>query len=280
MDEAKRQRNIKQAEDLLVGYIRERRKPLAEMALETLVEMEPGHPRLAEYRTWVADLDQDIERQSQIVSDVSAVRDALASGDLDAARNSLGKLRTRDPSSGIVASLTAELEEEERGIEEGEDIERRKQRFDALLETGEANAAEAELEALAQTSIPRVTLDFLRKRLDEARKDLAAKAELATLESVFRQHLKGRNWQRAREVAHAVGEQFNGTARAAEMFNEVTRVESEHRRRESVRQGIAALDNYIAKGQRAEAELTLQVLRRLDVDSQQLDAYERWISKL
>ncbi len=61
----KRSSNLRATEAMLERSILERRKPLAELALSTLLEMEPDHPRRRDYETWVREIDREAQTQAR-----------------------------------------------------------------------------------------------------------------------------------------------------------------------------------------------------------------------
>ncbi|RMH20133.1 MAG: hypothetical protein D6696_08905 [Acidobacteria bacterium] len=278
--QTRRESNRRAAEEMLERYIQQRKKSLATLALETLLELVPNHPRREDYERWIDEIDREAELQSQIEAEVAAGRDALDSGDWREAKRVLALLRKLAPGSMAAETFARDLERAERSRAEGASIEQRKQRIEALLAARQVNEAEVEIDALAELSVPKVTLDFLRKRLAEIRAELCTAAELESMESVYRQHLARHGWQAARDVAAAIGELCPTSDRAGEMFDEINRLEAEERRQKSVEQGIATLEDFIAQGRRAEAELALKVLRGLDIDDQQLKHFQQRIDRL
>lgn len=278
--QAKNRANLRAAEEMLERYIQQRKKQLAEFALETLTELAPAHPRLADYRTWVADIDQEVRMQSRLDDELTAGRAALRTDDLASARKRLETLRKLDPHSVATEVFSAEIEREEAERLEGATIEERKRRIEQLLEAGDVNAAEEEVDALAELDVSKVSLDFLRHRLDRTRESLRSEAELLSLQSVFEQHLSNQGWQAARDVATTVGQLFPDHPLAGEMFNRVNRLENSYRRRQSIEQGKAALEGFIAEGQRAQAELALKVLRGLAVDEREIASYRARIERM
>ena len=81
----KQRANVKKAEEMLLRYIQERRKQAAELALEALSEIAPNHPRLAELKIWVRDLDEEAAYLRRLDEELETGRHALQSGDLEAA---------------------------------------------------------------------------------------------------------------------------------------------------------------------------------------------------
>ena len=62
-------------------------------------------------------------------------------------------------------------------------------------------------------------------------------------------------------VADQAGKRFPHHPRPSEMFNEVNLREAAERQQESIRQGVAALEQFVAEGKRSEAELALKLLK-------------------
>jgi hypothetical protein len=269
---------MRAAELMLEGYIQRRRKALAELALSTLLEIAPEHPRRGDYAIWVAEIDQEVAAHSKVEEVSTEVRLALAAGDLEAARRDLAALDPLD--SDAASALASELEHTERSLATDASIEARKRRIEALLTAGEVNDAELEIEKLVDQDVPKVTLDFFRRRLADRRSALRSAAELLSLESVFDQHLRRRGWQSARDVARVVGEQFGDLDRASRMLAEIDRQETDERRSRSVQQGIAALEGFLSRGDRQQAELALRVLRGLSVEESVLEPFRRRLESL
>ncbi len=270
--------NLQKAEEMLKRYIQERKKPLAELALETLIEIAPAHPRRLDYENWVADLDQELEMQNRLDREVSSGRTALRSGDIGQAREHLESLRQLDPSTA--AELAVEVEAAEQGQAESADIERVKQRVEELLEAEQLDDAEREVERLASLDVPKLTVDFLRKRIHEARLRARDQADADLLTALFNRHFEARDWQDAREVAHRFGDRFPDRPEAALLFNRVTEMEAAERRQQSLEQGLQTLEKFIAEGKRQEAEVALKLLQRLNLAPQQLAKLSKRVAKL
>ena len=264
---------IRTAEQMLETYIQQGKRPLAELALETLLELVPDHPRADDYRQWVAEIDQEVAERSRVDGSATAVRAAISQGNLPAARQALAALEQLDPDAASAVAM--ELTHAEQAHAATATIAERKHRIDMLLIQGEVNQAETEIDALAALEVPKVTLDFLRQRLDDRRSALRSEAELRSLESVFTQHVGRRHWQSARDVARVVAEQFGDLERATRMLSEIDRHEAGERRQRSIQQGIDALERFLQAGDRQQAELALRVLRGLSVADSDLEPYRR-----
>ena len=109
---------------------------------------------------------------------------------------------------------------------------------------------------------------------------MRAKAAAAQLTAEFDRRLEARNWQGARDVAQRFGQVFPRSSRSAELFNKVTDLEAGERRQQSIAQGLATVERFIAQGERHDAELALKLLHNLDVDKTQLARLETQIRKL
>lgn len=279
-EQEKRSANLRTAEDMLIGYIQQRKKKMAVLALETLLELAPDHPRAGDYRVWVGDLDQEVALQKRIDEQARAVRAALHAGDVEGARRALGSLERLDPQGRTTEELQGEIDAGERGRAESADIGRMKQRIEELLERGEVDAAESEITALAQHDLPKITLDFLRKRLADTRRKVREEAERQALHIRFQRHLEARDWRAARELAQRFGERFPESQEGAQLFHQVSEHEGRERRQQSLEQGLSTLESFIAGGKRREAELVLKVLRSLDIDPAELARCEARVRSL
>ena len=264
--QAKRRANLRATEEMLTRYIQQRKKPLAELALATLREIAPDHPRQDEYQIWVADLDQELELQRRIEEQVAAGRAALQADNLAQAAKHLAALRKVDPDSSLTEQLAAEIASAEQGQAESADIDRAKQRLEELLAARQLDEAEKQMDLLRRMDLPKVTIDFLRQRLEESRSRLRDEAEAEQLVALFEQRLAARAWPDAREVAQRFGQRFPASPRTAELFDRVNALEAEERRLRSLQEGLAACEKFIAEGNRHSAELALKLLASLDLD--------------
>lgn len=263
---AKQQANLKATEEMLTRYIQQRKKPLAQLALATLTELAPNHPRRADYEVWVADLDQELELQRRIEEKLDAGRAALKEGDLAQANKHLAALRKVDPDSSWTEQLADEIRGTERGQAESADLERAKQRLEELLASRRLDEAEKQMDLLRRMDIPKVTIDFLRKRLDDTRNRLRDAAAAEKLVALFEEQLAVHAWPNAREVAQQFSQRFPTNPRGAELFNRVNALEAEERRLRSLEEGLAACEKFIDAGDRHNAELALKLLASLDLD--------------
>jgi hypothetical protein len=278
--EAKRKGKLQEAEEMLRRYIRQRKKQLAQLAFETLIELAPHHPRRQEYELWVADLDQELALQQHVDVELAAGRAALHADDAAKAHRHLDMLRKLDPTSVAVETLEAELAAAERGRVASADIGRLKGTVEALIGKSLFDEAEREIARLAGMDIPKVSIDFLRKHVQEARDRATDQAETEAMTAELERLLAGRDWQAAREVAHRFGERFPDRPDAARMFNLVTEKEAAERRKLSLEQGIDTIEKLIAEGKRPEAEVALKLLRQLELDPERLASLAERVAAL
>lgn len=127
--------------------------------------------------------------------------------------------------------------------------------------------------------MPKITLDRFNMRLADARSACRDREELAAFEKLFAECLGAGQWQDARDAAQQAGKRFPQHSRPAEMFNEVGLQEAEQRHQESIRQGVATLEQFIEQGNRGHAELALKLLKG-KIDEQQLARYEQRVKML
>ena len=276
----KHKERLRQAEDMVIRAIQQRKKSLAQMALQTLEEIAPQHPRLGELRIWVRDLDQEVVLHGRIDELVNAGRAALQSGDLDGARQQLDALRKLDPMGGPTEDFGAELDAAERGQAASADIGRLKQSIDEALQDGDVDKAEEALSALQATDVPRVTIQTYARRIEEKTRRLRDASEAQGLIDRFERHLAAHKWQSAREVAQHFGQRFRDDPRSTQMFNRVAELEAGDRRQQSIRQGIASCEQFIAQGKKIEAQLALKLLRSMNLDAERIAALEARIARL
>ena len=278
--EVKRQSNLRTTEEMLTRYIQQRKKPLAELALDTLVELAPNHPRRSDYETWVADLDQELVLERKIQQQLDDGRAALRQDNLATAEKHLGALHKLDPDSAATEQLAADIAAAAQGQALSAGIERAKQKLEELLAAGRLDEAEQQMAQLGRMDVPKVTIDFLRKRLEDGRRQLRDRAEADELVSDFDRHLAAHDWPNAREVAQRFGQRFPASTRAAELFKRVNDLEAVERRQQSIDEGLAAVERFIGFGDRHNAELALKLLANLDLEPEQLARLQARVERL
>lgn len=278
--EQKLQANLHTTEEMLLRYIQQRKKSLALLALETLNEIAPRHPRLEEYKIWVKDLDQEVLLQGRINTILLAGRGALAAANVPEARKHLEALQKVDPGSRAVEQFSAEVDAHERRREEGVGIDRFKKVIEEAIAARQVDAARDALTHLGTLDVPKITLDFYQKRLSELQQKLVDEADTTALDAEFGRLLASRNWSAARDIARRFGDRFPTDAHSTDLFNRVNQLEAGERREQAKEQGISTLEQFIAQGRKHEAELALKLLRGMGIDAARLDSLEAKVKVL
>lgn len=271
---------IHTAEEMLTRAIQQRKQSLAQMTLETLAEIDPGNPRLSEYKIWVQDLGQEMALQSRIDSILQDGRDALRAGDLAQAASKVEALQKLAPFSTAAEDFSAELERAAQGRATSADIDRLKQEIENGIDQNRLDDSLQALEQLKSLGLPRITIQTYSRRIHEARVRLRDAAEAEAMSLGFQRYLQAKDWANAREVAQRFGRRFPDDPRSAQMFTQTTRQEAGERRRQSIVQGIASLENFIAQGKKHEAQLALKLLRSMQADDSRLAALEQQVAGL
>jgi serine/threonine protein kinase len=277
--DAARQRAA-ETEQVLANYLQKKQLPLARLALDTLLELAPDHPRRTDYQTRITQLAEEVEKDRRAEAALAAAREALGRKDLKAARRELETVVRNDSSGKRAEALAREIETAERETRQGEEFETRKRRFEELLAALRVVEAESELAALARLDVPRVTLDFYRERLAEVRRQIREEERVGVLEMRYREALEGRSWLAAREVAHELGNAAPRSRRAAEMLAEIDRLETEDRRRQAVEQGVRQVETFVEQGDAAKAELALKILLQMDPDNRHRKRLEKQVREI
>ena len=265
---------------MLANYLERKQLPLARLALETLLEIKPDHPRRVEFEGRLQQLAEEAERGKRADAALAAGREALANGDLKAARRELETVMHNDPGGKRAEALSRELEGAERGAQQQSEIERRRRRFEELLAAHRLVEAKEELDALGKLDVSRVTLDFYREQLQEARAGIQAEEQTAVFERRYRQALADHNWFAAREVAEEMEKALPASPRATAMYSEVERLETVHQRQKSLEQGVRQVETFIEQGDAAKAGLALKILVQMDPENRHRKRLEKQVAGL
>lgn len=272
---ADHRRRVEELEALLTRYLKAKQQRLARLALESLLDLYPNHPRRDDYQAWVGLLDQEVAQDSRVAEALAAGREALAAGDFKRARRQAAAVRRLDPDGAVADAFEREIgrveNEEERDVE----LARRRETFHKLVAAGDVAAAERQLEDLAGR-LPRVALAALEAELDAGRHQAAE----GRSRRVFDQRLAAGDWLGAREAARELAQALPASPRPAEMLAEVDRREDEERKKSALLQGEAQIEKLIAQGKADEARLALRVLLQLDPENRRRRQFERQIEAL
>jgi serine/threonine-protein kinase len=275
-----REGQLRETEVLLGKYIKERKQALARLALDSLLELSPAHPKRADYETWVEMIGREAAEMEQAERLLEAGREALAAGDLRGARRQLDALSRIDPGGEVAGRLSGEVDEAERRDRRDSELATLRTRLEEALEARRLDEAERQLERLAGLGLPRVAVASYRTRLDEARQQQAAEGRATAFERRYREAIAAKDWTAARGVASEYGDTLPASPRPGAMFAEVMRLEEIQHRQQGTEQGARQLEELLAAGRLAEAELTLKVLLQLDPSHPRRLAWERRIAEL
>lgn len=266
-----------ETEQVLINYLQKKQLPLARLALETLLEIQPNHPKRADYEGWIGLLADEAEKVKRAQAALTAGRAALERADFKTARRELEAIARNDPTGKRAEAFNNELEAAERETRQREEVEHRRHRFEELLAAGRVVEAKEELDALAKLDMPRITLDFYREQWAEVRKGIQWEEQAAVFERRYRQAVEDHNWFAAREVARELGDAQPGSPRSAAMFAEAERLEAIARRQQAVEQGVRQVDAFIEQGDAAKAELALKILIQMDPENRHRKRLERQV---
>jgi len=275
-----RARRAAETEQVLTNYLRRKQLPLARLAFETLLEIQQDHPKRADYEGWLQVLADEAEKGKRAEAALAAGRAALERKDFQAARRELETIARNDVTGKRAEAFNDELERAEREIRENAEIEQRRRRFEELIAAHRVVDAKEELDALAKLDMPRVTLDFYREQLAEARAGIHKEEQDAVFARRYRQAIEDHNWFAARDVAQELGKAQPGSPRATAMYSEIERLESIHRRQQAVEQGVRQVETFIEQGDAAKAELALKILLQMDPENRHRKRLEKQVGGL
>jgi serine/threonine protein kinase len=275
-----RARRAAETEQVLTNYLRRKQLPLARLAFETLLEIQQDHPKRADYEGWLQVLADEAEKGKRAEAALAAGRAALERKDFQAARRELETIARNDATGKRAEAFNDELERAEREIRENAEIEQRRRRFEELIAAHRVVDAKEELDALAKLDMPRVTLDFYREQLAEARAGIHREEQDAVFARRYRQAIEDHNWFAARDVAQELGKAQPGSPRATAMYSEIERLESIHRRQQAVEQGVRQVETFIEQGDAAKAELALKILLQMDPENRHRKRLEKQVGGL
>jgi len=273
-------RRAAETEQVLRQYLQRKQLPLARLAFETLLEIQPNHPKRGELEGWIQVLTDESAQAKRAEAAFAAGRSALERRDFQAARRELETIARNDAGGKRAEAFNEELERTEREARENVESEARRRRFEELIAAHRVVEAKDELDALAKLDIPRVTLDFYREQLAEARAGIHKEEQDAVFARRYRQSVEDHNWSAAREIARELEAAQPSSPRAAAMFSEIDRLESIHRRQQALEQGVHQVEAFIAQGDAAKAELALKILVQMDPENRHRKRLEKAVGGL
>lgn len=280
-DEAEaRPARLAELERLLAGYIKNKQLPLAELAFDSLLELDPDHRLQGDYLTWIEMLRGEVAADRQVAELLAAGRAALERDDHKAARKSLEAVRKLGADDERAAAFATEIESAVDARRTGAEQESRRRRFDEHLAKKRIAEAAEELAALERLGATRVSLDVLGRRLDEARRRTDAGARAEEQEQRFRERLDAGDFAAARDAARGVERELPASPRPGQLLAEVARREQDQHRRQSIAQGELQVEELIRKGHADQAALALKILLRIDPKNRNRKQFERQLKAL
>lgn len=275
---AERHARIEEAEAMIRRYLKKKRLSLARLALDTLIELAPTHPKRTDYESWVDLLADEVEQEKRADGVLADGREALVREDFRAARRQLAQLRKL--TDDRAETFEREIEQAETSARTSADLEEHRDRLDRMIAERRLEEAQQEMRALGELGASKVTLDLYRSRLEETRKHAHADAQADVFLEAFRERIAAGDHAGAREVAGEFQRAVPSDRRPSELLSEVSELERDAERRRSLEQGVAQVEGFIAQGDAAKAELALRVLLQMAPDLKRRRQLEKRIAKL
>ncbi len=269
-----------EAERLLVKYLQENKQSLASFALETLLELEPHHPRRELFASAIQIMGEERGKMEIAGGILAEGRDALLHGDLAAARKRLEQLEKSDPTLQLAEALRASIATAEQQAASAAAVDRRRENLESLLESHRLDEAERELQRLSATGLAKVSVETYRLRIA----DIAALAERDSraheFERQYKEKVQARDWFAARDVVLEFERAIPDSPRPTLLFNEISRLEEVHRRQQGIEQGVLQLEGYLRQKKRPEAELAFKILLQMDPEYPRRSEFETRIQNM
>lgn len=272
--------HVQEAEALLEKYLKERKQNLAQLALETLLELRPQHARRQEYQERVTAMGAEAMRLQRAHQALQAGREALARNDRRSAWKQMEILQQIDRGGESMLALQAELQEAEGRERRRATVDERRQAFEMAVRAGRVGEAERELRNLQELEITKVTLNLYEEQLAQVRNRAQENVAAAPFEQRFRERVQTRDWIGAREVVEELERALPQSPRPAQMFAEVARLQEEERRRAGIEQGVQQVEAFVAAHDPTRAELALKILLQMDPENPHRKRLEKAVAAL
>lgn len=269
-----------EAEHLLQRYLGERKQQLAAFALDTLVELEPDHPRLAEFENAVARLATDADEQKKAEAALRTGRDAAARGDLFLARAQLDMVERHQGTANYAAILRAEIDAAERSRRDAQEISKRRERLESLLDNKRLKEAEEELARLSEAGLAKVSVESYRLRVADIQAMAERDSKAQAFEKRYRELVQSHDWFKARDLVVEFEKLAPDSPRPAQMFGEISRLEEMQRKQQGIDQGVQQIENFLRQRRVGEAEMALRILISMNPDHPQRHQFEQKIAAL
>ena len=269
-----------EAERLLVKYLQENKQSLASFALETLIELEPHHPRRELFASAIKIMGEERGKMEIAGAILSEGRDAVLHGDLTAARRKLEQLEKSDPTMQLSEALRASIQTAEQQAASVAAVDRRRDNLESLLEAHRLEEAERELQRLSATGLAKVSVETYRLRIADIAALAERDAKAQEFERAYKEKVQARNWYAARDIVLEFERTIPDSPRPTLLFNEISRLEEVHRRQQGIEQGVQQLEGYLRQKKRSEAELALKILLQMDPEYPRRAEFEGKIQSL
>jgi len=269
-----------EAERLLVKYLQENKQSLAGFALETLIELDPYHPRRDLFSRAVSIMGEEREKMEIAGAMLSEGRDAVLHGDLVAARRKLEQLEKSDPTLQLSEALRTSIRSAEQQAANVAAVDRRRDNLETLLDSRQLEEAERELVRLSATGLAKVSVETYRLRIADIAALAARESKAQEFERLYKEKVQAKDWYAARDVVLEFERSLPDNPRPTLLFNEISRLEEVHRRQQGIEQGAQQLEHYLRQNKRAEAELAFKILLQMDPECARRAEFESRISDL
>lgn len=269
---------IDEASAMVERYIQGKQLTLARLALDTLLELSPTHPRRGDFESWVDVMAGELAQERKGEDLLAGGRQALVNGDYRGARRALGQLRKVDDE--LADDFARELEGAEREHDDDEEFGDHQRRLEELIAAGEGEAAQAEVQRLAELGAAKVTVDLYRVRIAEAHVSARGEAQTAAFVEAFQERLDEGDFAGARGVLGELQRIAPEDPRLPGLVTEVSARETEVERRRAIAQGEEQVERLIEAGDADGAALALRLLLRIFPGHKRRRALEKRIKKL
>ena len=260
---------VRQAESMVEGYLKDGRRTLAQLALDTLLELAPAHPRRGDYEAWVKFAGDEAEQKRRAKEAVEKGREALQRGDLKAARKRLDAALKAQPGGDVAEAFRAELAAAEEGETLGAAADEHKRNLEAALERDDLEGAQKALQGLTRLEVPKLTLDLYHRRVVEAGHRLR-----------LEDRLEGGDFEGARAVVRELAQAAPESPEVEALHQRIDAEQGSRQREASLSQGIRQVEAFLTARNPDQAELALKILRQMAPEDGRWPKLERKIRSL
>ena len=279
-EERERAAKIAEAERLLVKYLQENRQSLASFALETLVELDPHHPRRDLFASAIKIMGEERGAMEIAGAILKEGQDAVVHGDLVLARRKLEQLEKADPTTQLAEALRAAIQSAEQTAATDAALGRRRDNLESLLESHRLEEAERELARLSAGGLAKVSVETYRLRIADIAALAERDAKAQEFERLYKEKVQARDWYAARDVVLDFERSIPDSPRPTLLYNEISRLEEVHRRQQGIEQGVQQLETFLKQKKRPEAELAFKIVLQMDPEYPRRAEFENRIQSL